>query len=182
MFCFWPEPEFCCYIIVPSTLQSSAIFMLRPKLKRIKISAESINRRRQRGPLIGRFITTGTQHAMSDVNKLFEHEYEHHEDEDEESAHNNAAAVSLKPMNSIWDCEYLCITTQEDGFGKNISGWTCAYCPHPGNVGGYVFCKSINETKALAHVLKMKSQDVAICNGVIPYPKKKTYKSLYNVN
>jgi hypothetical protein len=38
---------------------------------------------------------------MSDVNKLFEHEYEHHEDEDEESAHNNAAAASLKPVNTI---------------------------------------------------------------------------------
>jgi hypothetical protein len=86
---------------MPPTLQYSAIFMLRPKLKRIKNLAESINRRGQRGPLIGRFITTGTQHAMRDVDKLFEHEYEHHEDEDKESAHNNAAAASLKPMNSI---------------------------------------------------------------------------------
>jgi hypothetical protein len=96
--------------------------MLRPELKRIKISAESINRRGQRNPLISRFITTSTQCAMSDVNELFEHEYEHHEDEDEESAHNNAAAASLKPMNSIWDCEYLCIKMQEDNFGKNIGG------------------------------------------------------------
>ncbi len=95
--------------------------MLRPELKRIKISAEFINRRGQYGPLIGGFITTGTQRAMSDVNKLYKHEYEHHEDEDEESAHNDAAAASLKPMNSIWDCEYLCSMTQEDNFGKNIS-------------------------------------------------------------
>ncbi len=119
---------------------------------------------------------------MSDVNEFFKHEYEHHEDEDEESAHNDAAAASLKPMNSIWDCKYLCITMQEDDFGKNIGGWTCAYCPCPGNVGGYVFCKSVNATKALAHILKIKGQDVAICKGVIPYPKKKAYKSLYNAN
>ncbi len=108
--------------------------MLRPELKRIIISAESINRHGRRNPLRGRFITTGTQRAMSDVNELFEHEDEHHENEDEESAHNNTAAASLKPMNSIWDCEYLCITTQEDNFGKKIGGWTCAYCPCPGNV------------------------------------------------
>jgi hypothetical protein len=122
------------------------------------------------------------QRAMSDVNELFKHEYEHHEDEDEESAHNDAAAASLKPMNSIWDCEYLCIMMQEDNFGKNIGGWTCAYCPHPGDVGGYVIRKSINATKALAHVLKIKGQDVPICKGVIPYPKKKVHKALYNAN
>jgi hypothetical protein len=71
---------------------------------------------------------------------------------------------------------------QEDNFGKNIGGWTCAYCPCPGNVAGYVFRKSVNATKALAHVLKIKGQDVAICKGVIPYPKKKAYKALYNAN
>ncbi len=67
----------------------------------MEISAESINRCGRCNPLIGRFITTGMQRAMSDVNELFEHEYEHHEDEDEESAHNNATAASPKPMNSI---------------------------------------------------------------------------------
>jgi hypothetical protein len=71
---------------------------------------------------------------------------------------------------------------QEDNFGKNIGGWTCAYYPHPGNVGGYVFRKSVNATKALVHVLKIKGQDVAICKGVIPYPKKKAYKALYSAN
>ncbi len=71
---------------------------------------------------------------------------------------------------------------QEDNFGKNIGGWTCAYCPCSGNVGGYIFCKSVNATKALAHFLKIKGQDVAICKGVIHYPKKKVYKALYNAN
>ena len=77
-------------------------------------------------------------------------------------------------MNSVWDCE--------DEFGKLISGWTCAYCPRPGNVGGYVFRKSVNATKALAHVLKLAGQDVAICRGIIPNQKKMAYKALYNMN
>ena len=111
----------------------------------------------------------------------YEHEHEYHEDEDEleESANN---VVALKPMNSVWDCEHLCVKTQEDEFGKLISGWTCAYCPRPGNVGGYVFRKSVNATKALAHVLKLKGQDVALCRGIIPYQKKMAYKALYNIN
>ena len=75
------------------------------------------------------------------------------ENESEDESDNNIAAV--KPMNSIWECKHLCIKTQEDEFGKLVHGWTCAYCPCPGDVGGYVFRKSVNATKALAHVLKL---------------------------
>ncbi len=67
------------------------------------------------------------------------------ENESEDKSDNNIAAV--KPMNSIWECKHLCIKTQEDEFGKLVHGWTCAYCPRPGNVGGYVFQKSVNATK-----------------------------------
>jgi hypothetical protein len=65
---------------------------------------------------------------------------------------------------------------EDDYFGKNIGGWTCAYCPCPGNVGGYVFRKSANATKALAHVLKIKGQDVAICKGESPIQRKRRIK------
>jgi hypothetical protein len=111
---------------------------------------------------------------------FYEHEHEYHEDESDDKSANNAAAV--KPMNSIWECEYLRIKTQEDQSGKLISGWTCAYCPRPGNVGGFVFRKSVNATKALAHVPKLVGQDVAVCRGIIPYEKKMAYKALYNMN
>ena len=84
----------------------------------------------------------------------YEHEHEYHEDESEDETANNIAAV--KPMNSVWDCEHLCIKMHEDVFGKLISGWTCVYCPRPGNVGVYVFWKSINATKVLAHSLQGK--------------------------
>jgi hypothetical protein len=110
----------------------------------------------------------------------YEHEHEYHEDESEDESVNNVAAV--KPMNNIWDCKHLCIKTQEDEFGKIVSGWTCDYCPCPGNVGGYVFRRSINAPKVLAHVLKMAGQDVSIYKGIIPYPKKMVYKAMYNLN
>ena len=85
--------------------------------------------------------------------RFYEHEHEYHEDELDDESANTAATV--RPMNSVWECEYLCIKMQENQFGKLISEWTCAYCPRPGNVGGYVFRKSVNATKALAHVLKL---------------------------
>ena len=103
----------------------------------------------------------------------YEHEHEYHKNESEDESVNNVATV--KSMNNIWDCKHLCIKTQEDEFGKIVSGWTCDYCPCPGNVGGYVFRRSVNATKALAHVLKMAGQDVAIYKGVIPYQKKMVY-------
>jgi hypothetical protein len=112
--------------------------------------------------------------------RFYEHEHEYHEDESDDESANNAAVV--RPMNSVWEYKYLCIKTQEDQFGKLIIGWTCGYCPCPGNVGGYVFQRGVNATKALAHVLKLAGQDVAICKGIIPYEKKMAYKALYNMN
>jgi hypothetical protein len=70
------------------------------------------------------------------------------------------ASLPVKPLNSIWDCEHLCIATQENEFGKTVSGWTCAYCPRPGNVRGYIFLKTVNATKALCHVLKLRGNAV----------------------
>ncbi len=110
----------------------------------------------------------------------YEHVHEYHDDESEDELADNVAAV--KPLRSIWDCKHLCIKTREDEFGKLMSGWTCAYCPRSGNVGAYVFRKTVNATKALAHVLKFAGQDVAICRGIIPTAKKKAYRALYNLN
>jgi hypothetical protein len=92
------------------------------------------------------------------------------------------ASLPVKPLNSIWDCLHLCIATQENKFGKTVSGWTCAYCPRPGNVGGYLFHKTGNATKTLCHVLKLRGNAVGICKGTIPYAKKRTYEALYNAN
>ena len=131
--------------------------MLRSELTRVKISSEpTIKRRRRRNPLIGRFITvagaplfqqraTMSQQKGDGKEVEYEHEHEYHEDESEDKTADNVAVV--KPMNIIWDYEHLCIKTHEDEFGVLISEWTCAYCPRPGNVGGYVFRKSINATK-----------------------------------
>ena len=93
-----------------------------------------------------------------------------------------SASLPVKPLNSIWDCEHLCIVMQENEFGKTVSGWTCAYCPRSGNVGGYIFRKTVNATKALCHVLKLRGNAVGTCKGTIPYSKKRAYKALYNVN
>jgi hypothetical protein len=65
---------------------------------------------------------------------------------------------------------------------KTVSGWTCAYCPCPGNVGGYILHKTVNATKALCHVLKLRGNAVGTCKGIIPYAKKRAYKALYNAN
>jgi hypothetical protein len=131
-------------------------------------------------PLFQKLATMSQQKGDGGKVGFYEHEHEHHEDELDDESANNAAAVM--PMKSICECKYLCIKTQEDQFGKLISGWTCAYCPRPGNVGGYVFQKSVKATKALAHILKLAGQDVAICRGIIPYEKKMVYKALYNMN
>ena len=166
--------------------------MLRSELKWVKILSEpSIKRQRRCNPLIGGFISvagaplfqqraTMSQQKGGGDEAGYEHEHEYHEDELEDESANNAAAV--KPMNSVWECKHLCIKMHKDGFGKLISGWTCAYSSRPGNVEGYVFGKSVNATKACSHVLKLAGQDVAICREIIPYEKKMAYKTLYNMN
>ncbi len=98
-----------------------------------------------------------------------------------EESQDALASSPVKPLNSIWDCEHLCIAMQEDKFGKTISGWTCAYCPRPGNIGGYIFHKTVNAIKVLVHVLKLKGQAIGTCRGVIPYAKERAYKALNNV-
>ena len=103
----------------------------------------------------------------------FGHQYDDMVEESQENAF--LASLPVKPLNSIWDCEHLCIATQENEFGKTVRGWTCAYCPHPGNVGGYTFHKTVN---ALCHILKLRGNAVDTCKGTIPYAKKRVYKAL----
>ena len=83
-------------------------------------------------PLFQQRATMSQQIGDGSKVGFYEHEHEYHKDESDDESANNAAAVN--PMNSVWECEYLCIKTQEDQFGKLISGWTCAYCPCSGNV------------------------------------------------
>ena len=155
--------------------------MLRSELKIVKILSEpSIKRRQSCNPLIGKFITVAgapliQQKAMSqqegdDEEVGYEHEYEYDEDESEDESANNATAV--KPMNSIWDCEHLCIKMHEDEFGKLISGWTCAYSPCPGNVGGYVFQKSVNAKKCLCTSLSWQGNMWLFVRGLFPIQRK----------
>jgi hypothetical protein len=108
--------------------------MLRSELKRVKILSElSIKRQRRHNLLIGRFITvagaplfqqraTMSQQEGDSKEVGYEHAYEYNEDESEGKSDNNVAVV--KPMNSIWECEHLCIKTQEGirgGIHKKIS-------------------------------------------------------------
>ena len=105
----------------------------------------------------------------------FGHQYDYVVEESQENVF--LASSPVKPLNSIWDCEHLCIATQEGKFGKTVSGWTCNYCPCPGNVGGYTFRKTVNATKVLCHVLKLRGNAVGTCKGTIPYTKKRAYKA-----
>jgi len=110
----------------------------------------------------------------------FGHQYNDEVEESQEDAF--LASSPVKPLNSIWDCEHLCISMQKNEFGKAVSGWSYAYCPRRGNVGGYIFRKTVNATKALCHVLKLRGNAIGTCKGTIPYAKKRVYKALYNAN
>jgi hypothetical protein len=57
---------------------------------------------------------------------------------------------------------------------------TCAYCPYPHSIGGPIFCKTVNATKALAHVMKLPGNDVALCQGNIPFAKQRQHQEFYN--
>ena len=61
--------------------------------------------------------------------------------------------------------------------GKSVSGWTCGWCPSED--GTPQFFKSVNATKALCHVLKVKGQDIRLCRGVIPDQNVAQYWNLY---
>jgi hypothetical protein len=57
-------------------------------------------------------------------------------------SNNNDSVYSLEPLPQVFDCEALCVLTQEVD-GKMIKGWTCAYCPYL-NDGSFTFQKHVN--------------------------------------
>ena len=82
----------------------------------------------------------------------------------------------LPPLQSIWECPMI-NRSSIDIDGKSISGWTCGWCPS--DDGNPQFFKSVNATKALCHVLKVRGQDIRLCRGEIPDRNVAQYRSLY---
>ncbi len=143
MFRFWEEPSFLLSPVNKSILSTapqlnSDIFMLRLEVKRNKILTESLRGQQQQqdDPLIGRVIAAsllpqercGTRMSDGDGEEdVNDNEFDfgrQYNDEVEEESQEDALSASLpvKPLNSIWDCEHLCIATQENKFGRTVSG------------------------------------------------------------
>ena len=85
---------------------------------------------------------------------------------------------TLPPLNNIWECPQINMSSREGDNGSFFNGWTCSYCPMPAR-GPPHFFKHLNASKALAHVLKIKGKSVSACKGNIPFAKKVQYKALY---
>ena len=71
----------------------------------------------------------------------------------------------LKPLKTIWDCEFM----KKDTF---FTTWTCGHCD--------TTFKQINATKALAHVLSIPDSHVSSCSGGIARKYSIQYTNLYN--
>ena len=83
-------------------------------------------------------------------------------------------------LTSIWECDALNVIVQTDNAGTRTTRWTCTYCSQPHSISSPAFCKTVNATKALAHVMKLPGNNVALCKGDIPFAKQRQYHKFYN--
>ena len=83
-------------------------------------------------------------------------------------------------LNLMWECDALNVIVQRDNADKTTTGWMCAYYPCPHSIGGPVVRKTVNATKALAHLMKLLGNDVTLCQGNIPFTKQRQYQEFYN--
>jgi hypothetical protein len=74
----------------------------------------------------------------------------------------------------------LNVVVETDNADRTTTWWACTYCPHPHSIGGPVFCKTVNAMKALAHAMKLPGNNVALCQGNIPFAKQRQYQEFYN--
>ena len=81
------------------------------------------------------------------------------------TAPNEEELPVLKPLNTIWECEFM---TKSVFNGM----WTCGHCD--------TTLKKINATKALAHVLSLPRAHVSACSGGIGRKYMVRYTNLYN--
>ena len=81
------------------------------------------------------------------------------------TAPNEVELPVLKPLKTIWDCEFM---------NKNtfFTTWTCGHCD--------TTFKQINATKALAHVLSIPDSHVSSCLGGIARKYSIRYTNLYS--
>ena len=82
------------------------------------------------------------------------------------TAPNEEELPVLKPLKTIWDCEFM---------NKNtfFTTWTCGHCD--------TTFKQINATKALAHVLSIPDSHVSVCMRVCMHIYSMIFKREYDV-
>jgi len=74
----------------------------------------------------------------------------------------------LPVLSSIWDCPMINKFAGFDDNGKALSGWICGWCPLENDGSSPKPFKTMNATKALAHVTRVGGYDIRPCCGHIP--------------
>ena len=91
----------------------------------------------------------------------------------------DADDAELPVLRSIWECPWINKCSGFDDNGKAFLGWTCGWCPRGNDGSEPIPFRTMNATKALAHVVKVAGYDIRPCRGNITAAKSNQYKALY---